>query len=296
MHSRGFALRDLRTTSGRDVVATYRGKGTTVRAAGPVGSTVTAVATDHSVTASLTTPDPKTQPPATAEMASGQTLVDNALAVGFSPRAALREAAKLHVRLGSDVTIAGIPVREAEARWGSNQRSEHPSAGVVAAAAPIIASPCVSNSGDGGNATSRYCDVQRKVQADGADWYLGDAASGSASDDHNRLTQFRGNTQYGSGNSIVQWKPTSALSPGSCSQRTFSITAFGTGFSSTSRACPNKINIYQGTAHFGLNWTGCSHGAVGIGPVDLDHSPPSSSAAITVDAKLAWDQFFPSCG
>jgi hypothetical protein len=236
-------------------------------------------------------------------MASGQTLMDNALAVGFTPKQAYQLAQRLHVDLGSTVTIAGMSVREAQARWGSPRASSAQikagdaaaSDAVAAASAPIVNSPCLSLDGDGGHATSRFCDVQRKVQANGTDWYLGDEGSGTARDTNNKLKQFRGNTAYGSNNSIVQWRPTGRVDLGSCTTKTFTIDFNGYAVTSSVQSCPNHLDPYLGDLHFGINWTGCNHNYDGISPVDIDHSPPSASAAITVDVKIAWDGIFNQC-
>jgi hypothetical protein len=295
----GFRLASQQQLSGGNVQAIYHKGGVVLKVAAPSGSGVTADSTDTSATGSVTTPDPKTETSsrsASSYMASGQSLIDNALAVGFTPRQAYAVAQNLGVHLAKSVTIAGVSARRADVRWGSRGTGSDSAGAVTASTATILNSPCISLSGDGGHATSRFCDVQRKVQANGLDWYLGDSGTGTASDVNGwKLIQFRGNTQYSSGNSEVQWRPNGTVDVGSCSVKTFGITYNGVSISSSATSCPAKLDPYLATTHFGVNWSGCNHNQDGIAPVDLVHSPASASAAITVDIKIAWSSWTSSC-
>jgi hypothetical protein len=296
IRSQGFEVRSQAALPSGNATAVYTRDGVTLTVAAPAGSAVDLDAGDASATAAVTTPDPKTSP-TSAYVGSGQSLIDNALAVGFTPKQALRVAQNLDVHLTSAVTVAGLPLHEAQARWGGGS-PHRTSTGLLetARSAPIVNSPCLTLTGDSDQATSRFCDVQRKVQASGSDWYLGDAGTGTASDvDGWKLTEFRGDTAYSSGNSEVQWRPNATVSIGSCASKTFGITYNGATVSSTAVSCPDSLDPYLGSLHFGVNWSGCNHKQDGIAPVDLVHSPPTAGAGITVDIKIAWASWTSSC-
>lgn len=282
-------------------VGTWKTDGADVTVAAPVGSTVTidnpggADGNAGGVTASVTTPDPKQQPTISAAMASGQTFINNAIAAGATPQEAFQMAADTHIDLGPNVTLentlAAMSGQRDSNQTTTGNAAASPDAMTANSSGTIMASPCVKVTGDGGSAYGRFCDVQRLVQANGSDWYMSDAGTGSGAETGwSNLSEFRGVIRYGSANTIVSWRPNGTIYKGSCQDNTQSLTFNGYSVSSTSTICPDEVDPFAPSDHaFGETWWGCEGGpVVGLNPVDIDHSPPSSDASVTVTATIAW--------
>ncbi len=274
--------------SSNSATAEWTASGLTVTVAGPIGSTVNVASSDGTSTASISTPGiDKQSGSVSSYVSSGQALIDNAIAVGYTPA----QAAALAQSQGIDLQTQQ-PSGSPKAAGGAQGSSSGPIAYSLTNG-EILASPCASVSSDGGAATGRGCDVQRLLQHKNQDWYVGDSqvATGYDSNWWYGLTGLRTRVGYGAGNSIVNWAPTSRIPRGQCSTNTLSLSYNGIGFSSSSQLCPDS----ESPAHnadwtkFGAEWSGCAiKSDVGENSVDYDHSPPGTSVYITEYITIWW--------
>ena len=164
----------------------------------------------------------------------------------------------------------------------------------VRPAVTIENSLCINLNADihSGNAyaTEHFCDIQYLDQANGGDWYLSDTMTGTGRDIYWSLTQMKGTNYYGSGNSVVNWDPSSTIYRNSCGNVTFTITYGVVSVSSTADLCPNTIDPWidgKGPG-FGEIWNGHTHEYVGLNPVDVIHDPPGASPALNLLVAEVW--------
>jgi hypothetical protein len=218
---------------------------------GPIGSTISAGAG----TASITTPNLKALP---IHSESAVDVYEDALAAGMPHPAALQMLA--------------------EAREDLSLRND-----------PILASGCASTSGGGASGTA--CVIQTGIQTPASgNWYLGDqiTATGTSSSkyDFSWLTWMSGWTTYGSGNTEVSWNPTGYEPQSNCGTMTASVDFGGISLSQPLDVCPDGFGPTSGLN--GGRWTGCSYTAEGAPAVNVEHSPPDASAAVTISVKIEW--------
>lgn len=139
-------------------------------------------------------------------------------------------------------------------------------------------------------ATEHFCDVQYLDQANGGDWYLSDTMTGTGRDTYWNLYQEKGANYYGSGNTVINWDPTSRVDRGSCGNVTFSVAYAGVSVSSTADLCPTYIDPWLNAKGpgFGEIWYGSTHSYVGLNPVDVIHDPPGASPALNLLVAEVW--------
>lgn len=146
----------------------------------------------------------------------------------------------------------------------------------------ILATPCITPSGNGG----RFCDVITVVKDNGGgDWYVGDQLTGTAS----AQLLFWGNIDRGTGNSVIQWNPTSTIIPNVCKPYTFSAgVSGGSSVSTTGTLCPDSVDPTLGSdgRSYGLVWhhsfVCCGYYSAGLAGVDIFHSPPAAAWGVSM--------------
>jgi hypothetical protein len=166
----------------------------------------------------------------------------------------------------------------------------------VAALAPgdYFNSGCVDVSGNSNQAHGHACIGQKLMQANGADWYVGDeiTSTGWDSDYWWLLTGLQAWDQYGANNTIFSYSPSSQQYPSGCSNVTYSLSYNGVGVSATNALCPNRLDPkFWGSTGFGTNWTGCANvnQTVGAPSVDVDHNPPNASEYASINVYIWWN-------
>lgn len=154
----------------------------------------------------------------------------------------------------------------------------------------IYDSWCVSVSGDSNRAYGHVCDVEKVMQQNGGDWYIGDEVTGTGRDTGNGLYSFLGADFYGSGNTLVKWAPSGTLHPSTCNTVTFGLSYGAASVSSTATLCPDTIdpvlNAYG--PGFGEFWHGNTKSYVGLNPVDVIHDPPGASPSGSLHVYIHW--------
>ena len=210
--------------------------------------------------------------------ASGRSVQSEALAVGYSAV----EAAQISPQLSGSPTAATT--------------SDSVSQAASTLVGTIIGSACANVTGDGGHAYGKACIIQTLMQQNGLDWYIGDEITSSANDSGSfwKLTGLQAWDTYGSGNTIVRWKPSATYNASACSNVTYSLSYNGIGISASDIICPDRVDPkFWGNYGYGTNWTGCDvHQYVeGAPSVDLDHNPPNASPSVTVHVYIWWNCF-----
>jgi hypothetical protein len=254
---------------GGDWTASWTVNGETVKVAAPAGSTVIVAQTGgRSASALVRTPAQSKRGTslkslATAYAAAGKSVVQDAMAVGYSSA-------------------------EAQALAGGVRPAFKPG--------DIISSPCASVTGDGGDAWGRACDVQKMMQDNGGgNWYVGDQVTGSADNSWNSLYDITGlaaDVNYGSGNSIIQWQPNSTVSTGSCTTRGYSLNYNYVNVSTSSTICPDRMDPDgPSNTRFGGHWSGCDKwgsDTEGVNSVDVVSDPSNATANPGLGVTIWW--------
>ncbi len=261
----GVSFKSEAALSNGDYTATWNTPTETVKVAAPSGSTVTLAASptgSAEVGVTLPTGDSK---PAQPNLGPAGSIVANAIAVGYSVAEADALAMKTGVQPNYNV-------------------------------GDIIATPCVSVTGDAGWAWGRACDTQKFLQNNGGgNWILGDAVVGSANDTGcwclSNLTAW---VQYGANNSIFNWSPNATVTEGSCTNWTASLAYNSVGLSASTTVCSDRLDPYDANTgtKFGAAWSGldCSHDYTqGVASADVDNNPSNASAAVTLYIHIAWN-------
>ncbi|HEX6500215.1 MAG TPA: hypothetical protein VF054_14470 [Micromonosporaceae bacterium] len=163
----------------------------------------------------------------------------------------------------------------------------------------IYDSWCVDTTGDSGYAWGHGCVVQKIIQMNGGDWYLGDQISGTANDQSgfntgNSLEAFRVRDDYPSGNTVVQYNPTGTVSTGSCTTFTPSLTYDGVTVSASANLCAdNEQPSFNGSIGYGAKWNGCDgfEQDEGVSAVSVIHSPSGASVSATLYVTIWWGSF-----
>ncbi len=277
--SNGFVLVSEQMKADGSVTDSWtRSDGTAVKVSGDAGLTVTldpqttaqtASATKgaharvvHTLSASVS--GPKVTPTKSqlfgavaGYIASGRSVVRDAMAVGMSPAQAAAQSPK-------------------------------------ALATLVFESWCVTTAYQ--QVSTQACDYATfDYKGSNGDWYIADhqQASGVSTDTSwwspKRLTQIYVYVSYPAGNQIVQWKPGgTAYEPSSCAQVTIGFTsqATGIGISETDTICsdwfgPYTLSTSTSSPRFGTQWNGLEPGAnwwEHTEAIDLLHSPPTANA------------------
>lgn len=225
-------------------------------------------------------------------IASGRSVVKDAIAVGMNPADAERI-------FGGHLNQ---PTLKALASFGATTSGASLPA---AASGGILNSWCVSYTNPSGFVTATACDVQKLDQDNGGgDWYLADEQQASAkSSDTNvwfpdRVTQVNEKVGYSAGNQVVQWSPGSTQAIGACNTISYSISSGRTGFSYSQsfNVCPDSqgpFGLDTGTTStaFGTVWNGTEPSAnwyEGTGGVNLVHSPSTACDCPTLYLGVTW--------
>jgi hypothetical protein len=261
--------RESRLSNG-DYTATWKVRGETVTVAAPSGSTVTLPspgATSTEVSVKLP-PLPKSAQLAAARLRPANSIIPNALAVGFTPAQARAMAKKAQ----SSTRLMYYP-------------------------GEIIATPCASVSGDSGHAWGHACDTQKFMQDNGGgNWIVGDEVVGSGNDPccgTANLTNLSSWVSYGANNEIFNWSPNATLSVGGCTTYTATAGYNGVGLSASTQVCDelSPVDANSGT-QFGSSWGTCDwQGRTeGNASTDVDNNPWNASDAVTLWVHIAWVQ------
>lgn len=162
----------------------------------------------------------------------------------------------------------------------------------------IIATPCVSVTGDSGWAWGRACDTQKFLQNNGGgNWILGDAVVGSGKDSGcwclSNLTAW---VQYGANNTIFSWSPNATVTQGTCVNWSASLSYNGVGLSASTVICSDRLDPYNVNTgnQFGAAWSGgdCSQDFTqGVASADVDNNPSNASATVTLWVHIEWDHW-----
>jgi hypothetical protein len=259
---------------GGDYTATWKMFGETVKVAAPAGSTVTVAKPSHGqATASVQVPASlrkgNLRALAAAYAASGKSVYQDALAVGYSPAQAAR--------------IAAPTTRTANVVQP------------MTAAGSIISTPCVSTSGDAGNAYGRACDVQKMMQDNGGgNWIVGDEVTGSGNDTDwaDSLSGLAAYVNYGSGNTVIKWTPNSTVNAGNCQTISLGVSYNGVSASDSQTICPARIDPYgtNTSTRFGSKWSGCdsSNWVEGVPSDDIVNDPSYASSNPNLTVTIWW--------
>lgn len=264
---RGFTLAGESPLSNGDYVTTWKNHDTTVTVAAPAGSTVTVESTGNAAQVGVTTPDkPKPARMTADRLRSADTVIPNALAVGFSPAEAQAMAHKAAAAAVNPMYSPG----------------------------QIMATPCATMSGDGGHAWSRACDTQKFVQDNGGgNWIIGDAVVGSGNDPYSTgvLTSLKSWVNYGPKNNIFDWSPNATIQVGNCQTYTASAGYNGVGLSASTNVCDQLSPYGVGNPRgFGSQWGTCDwqNYTEGNASTDVLRSPTGASAAVSLFVKITW--------
>jgi hypothetical protein len=130
----------------------------------------------------------------------------------------------------------------------------------------------------------------------GGNWIIGDEITGSGNDTGpwgwNTLTNLTAYVNYGSHNTIVQWRPNSAIPEGSCSTVSLGLTYAGVSLSDSSTVCPDVLSPYgtNTSNKFGSSWSGCDWDMIteGVDSVDVDNNPWNASDWPNLTVSISW--------
>lgn len=232
---------------------------------------------------------------AAAYLASGRSVVQDAVNIGFDRATAQRLFGHLMVR------------------DDRSQVAELPGAAPVLATSSIYDSWCTNYAqSPDGKVTSSACDVEYLDQANGGDWYMVDKiqASGHSTDSswyHERLTALGEWVTNAVGNQVVSWKPASTQSVGSCTNITLTLTGqSGASYSETNTICRNSLSPYKlststSSPSAGGVWQGQECTILGSGgqgeweaseSEDMQHSPPTAAWSAYLHVTESWDSTF----
>jgi hypothetical protein len=267
-------------------------------AIGPVTTTQTAQGTSYSrdVAAGLPPVTSKDEALRTASeyLAAGRSVVQDAINVGLDSATAQRLYGHLMVR------------------DDRSQVAELPGAAPVLAASSIYTSWCASTQSPDAKVKTSACDVEYLDQAVGYDWYMVDKveASGQSTDTswyHERLSQIIEWVTNAGGNQVVNWKPSSTVTVGSCTSITISLNGqSGASYSETNTICTNslspaKLNTSTSAPSAGGTWQGLEGTIFGSGgqgqweaseSEDLVHSPSGVPWAPYLHVTQVWASCF----
>jgi hypothetical protein len=211
-----------------------------------------------------------------------------------------------------DLVAMGVPVADAERLVGlqtpdgSNPYSAQggiapsgPMADLALAQTPsaaqsrLLASPtsvwdtqCITASAESGKLYGYGCSTFFIAHQSGSDWYLAtkyqfSAHSTDTSLFPKRLKQVGWKVQWGSGNQVIGWQPTTTTYPPTCQWLPYSILIWGTGYSTNQWVCPDSHGLWElSSLKSGAVWIGHEvntdwDAAEGLQDV---HSPPGVSA------------------
>jgi hypothetical protein len=194
------------------------------------------------------------------------TVIPNALAVGFTPAEAQALAHKVDAGVNPQYSVG-----------------------------QIMATPCVSTSGDSGHAWGRACDTQKFMQDNGGgNWIIGDEVVGSGNDPccgTANLTNLTSWVSYGANNNIFHWSPNATISVGSCQTYTATAGYNGVGLSATTNVC-DQLSPYgaENGRKFGSAWGTCDwQGQTeGNASTDIVNNPSNASSWVTMNISISW--------
>lgn len=266
----GVTFRGESQLTNGDFVAIWKTRSETVKVAAPAGTTVTLVTpTSKSAGVAVTLPTRGLKP---AQMTAGRlrpasSVVPNAVAIGFTP-AQVQALIPAHSGIQPQYSVGNI-----------------------------IATPCVSVSGDSGYAWGRACDTQKFLQDNGGgNWIVGDQVVGSGNDpgfNTANLTALTAWVSYGANNNIFNWSPNATVTTGGCGNYTASLGYNSTGVSASTTLCSDSLNPYDANSgtSFGSSWSGCDNNAYteGLASADIDNNPWNASDAVTLHLSISWN-------
>lgn len=269
-----------------EALVTYEYRGVKVTILGARGGTsrismkVSHGGSSGEVTASATGPDWKTQPTAGA---TPEQIYSDEVAAGMPAREAMRSAgysmgrAAIRGHFTPRLTRIGVP-RD-----------------YVGEQLPPV---CAHTTASTGNSAT-VCDVQKIIQMNGANWYVGDqiTTTGNYNSTLEGLTGLWGRDNYGAHNQITTWRPASVINISGCGYKNslFSLTEDGVVIDVPNQlVCPDTLqpttsNVTTGQ---GDHWAGCSGASQAAPEVDEDYSPSDATIAVNVDVTMAWNVCF----